>query len=145
MKLDRVNVYNEIGFEILFTNFYSLELEIMSNKPKLPLLHTTVMNVKSLPPVPHVIPITHPNTPTMLEHQTLVGLTSTSNGKKSENDRPYHCPACQKKFRQMGHLQQHIRIHTNDRPYQCAHCDKRFKQRSQVSSNNILMDRQHNF
>jgi len=97
--------------------------------PSYTMLTTKEIHDQRIPPVSSMLsqPV---NTvrPTMISEEEKLAYI-----KAKEDDRPYHCNACDKKFRQLGHLQQHIRIHTNDRPYQCAHCEKAFKQKSQVN------------
>lgn len=48
-----------------------------------------------------------------------------------ENERPMHCPICDKRFK--GHLSAHLRIHTQEKPYQCSECSASFAQNSQLT------------
>ena len=43
------------------------------------------------------------------------------------NEKPYECDVCDEAFRQLGHLQTHKRIHTNEKPYECRVCEKRYR------------------
>jgi len=43
------------------------------------------------------------------------------------------CQICNKQFKKLFNLKQHIRTHTNERPLKCEHCDKRFNDRSSMN------------
>ncbi|XP_045509140.1 zinc finger protein 37-like isoform X2 [Colias croceus] len=44
--------------------------------------------------------------------------------------KPHQCNICNKRFTQVGGLQQHMRTHTGDRPFTCKYCPKAFTQKS---------------
>lgn len=43
------------------------------------------------------------------------------------------CRICNKQFKKLFNLKQHIRTHTNERPLKCDHCEKRFNDRSSMN------------
>lgn len=43
------------------------------------------------------------------------------------------CNFCNKQFKKMFNLKQHVRTHTNERPLKCDHCEKRFNDRSSMN------------
>lgn len=43
------------------------------------------------------------------------------------------CHFCNKQFKKLFNLKQHIRTHTNERPLKCDHCEKRFNDRSSMN------------
>merc|ERR1719341_1068607 len=43
------------------------------------------------------------------------------------------CQICNKRFKKLFNLKQHVRTHTNERPLKCEHCDKRFNDRSSMN------------
>ncbi|XP_003741379.1 zinc finger protein 287 [Galendromus occidentalis] len=53
-------------------------------------------------------------------------------------ERPYECEFCHKRFTQTGHLVSHIRCHTKTRPYECQFCRKRFTQSGHLSNHERL-------
>eukprot|EP00092_Neocalanus_flemingeri_P059777 GFUD01071558.1.p1 GENE.GFUD01071558.1~~GFUD01071558.1.p1 ORF type:complete len:402 (-),score=110.28 GFUD01071558.1:258-1409(-) len=57
--------------------------------------------------------------------------------KNSKNSRVLNsfktCQFCNKQFKKLFNLKQHIRTHTNERPLKCDHCDKRFNDRSSMN------------
>ncbi|XP_016837124.1 zinc finger protein 813 [Nasonia vitripennis] len=52
-------------------------------------------------------------------------------------EKPHSCEVCGKKFRVSYCLTLHMRTHTNVRPYECQHCGKRFKA-SSVYNHHLL-------
>lgn len=48
---------------------------------------------------------------------------------KLKKERKQHvCDVCQKVFLGLNDLRKHLRIHNDERPYACPHCDKKFRQ-----------------
>jgi len=45
---------------------------------------------------------------------------------------PYKCSYCDKKFKQVGHVNHHERSHTENYKYECVECGKKFYQKSHL-------------
>ena len=46
--------------------------------------------------------------------------------------KPFACEFCDKKFRNLTALREHVRIHTGEKPYKCPHCDYACVQRGNL-------------
>jgi len=65
----------------------------------------------------------------MQKHSTSLNIK-----KSGQNfERLKICQICNKQFKKLFNLKQHIRTHTNERPLKCEHCDKRFNDRSSMN------------
>jgi len=53
-------------------------------------------------------------------------------GEIFPGDYPYKCSFCDKRFKQVGHVNHHERKHTGTKKYICEICNKRFNQRSHL-------------
>ncbi|XP_075952438.1 uncharacterized protein LOC142954950 [Anarhichas minor] len=60
-----------------------------------------------------------------------IGLEEDVNDLNRE--RRHICPICAKRFKNSGHLKDHVRIHTGEKPYQCKECGVNFKQRGTLT------------
>ena len=46
---------------------------------------------------------------------------------EGRDDRPFPCSKCNKRFKQNGLLQRHMKVHTDEKPHACTKCKSRFK------------------
>ncbi|XP_037776625.1 gastrula zinc finger protein XlCGF49.1-like [Penaeus monodon] len=44
----------------------------------------------------------------------------------NDNERPFECMYCEKRFQWKQNMEQHLRNHMGDEPFQCSYCSKRF-------------------
>ncbi|XP_041472505.1 zinc finger protein 11-like [Lytechinus variegatus] len=52
--------------------------------------------------------------------------------ERSHDDQmPFECQYCKKRFRLKHDLQVHIRIHTKEKPYECPYCKKKFSRKKE--------------
>ncbi|KAM4034650.1 uncharacterized protein ACNLHF_021315 [Anomaloglossus baeobatrachus] len=49
-----------------------------------------------------------------------------------EEDKPYSCSECGKRFNKKLQLVKHLRIHTGEKPFSCSECGKRFLKKSHL-------------
>ncbi|KAJ8020138.1 Histone-lysine N-methyltransferase PRDM9 [Holothuria leucospilota] len=54
------------------------------------------------------------------------------NDSNINDEKPFHCEYCEKKFVFQSYLLRHERSHTGEKPFNCKFCDKKFAMRSNV-------------
>lgn len=52
----------------------------------------------------------------------------SSDRKACREKKKNSCELCDKVFLGVNDLKKHMRVHNNERPFQCNHCEKRFRQ-----------------
>lgn len=74
-----------------------------------------------------------PTSNTLLMSNGTVNLT-TSGVVGTGPQKPFQCHVCERKFRQLSTLTNHVKIHTGEKPYKCSICDKKFRQSSTLTN-----------
>ncbi|XP_077489957.1 uncharacterized protein LOC144100915 [Amblyomma americanum] len=64
--------------------------------------------------------------------------SGSSSGRDAGRLLPYPCTACSKRFKQVGHLRNHLRLHTGEKPYECEVCEKKFTQSGHLMSHSCM-------
>ena len=59
---------------------------------------------------------------------------STSASGAPAPEKPFQCNVCERRFRQLSTLTNHVKIHTGEKPYKCNVCDKTFRQSSTLTN-----------
>lgn len=54
------------------------------------------------------------------------------NNSNTNDEKPFHCEYCEKKFVFQSYLLRHERSHTGEKPFNCKFCDKKFAMKSNV-------------
>ena len=58
-----------------------------------------------------------------------------SSTKSDFDSRPFHCPDCPARFKQRGHLNDHVNsLHSSEKPHQCPICGDKFKLKGYLRS-----------
>ena len=73
----------------------------------------------------HMQPQQHQFT-SQLQHSG--SAVSTSSANLHDDQRPYACQFCTRRFKRRDHLVNHTRLHTGEKPYVCDKCGKGFAQ-----------------
>jgi uncharacterized Zn-finger protein len=55
-----------------------------------------------------------------------------------QDERPFKCSSCDKRFGKKEHLQRHFLVHTGEKPFRCAICQKCFARKDTLKSHTIV-------
>lgn len=66
--------------------------------------------------------------------------------RNHEDDRPFRCMECDKRYKQNAHLMVHVRtVHEGRRPYECPDCGKTFARRSHLVAHGVTHSGERRF
>lgn len=71
---------------------------------------------------------------TLLLSNGTVNLTTSVGAIGAGPQKPFQCHVCERKFRQLSTLTNHVKIHTGEKPYKCSICEKKFRQSSTLTN-----------
>ncbi|KAL5292225.1 hypothetical protein ACFFRR_011181 [Megaselia abdita] len=75
-----------------------------------------------------------PTSNTLLLSNGTVNLTTNVGAIGAGPQKPFQCHVCERKFRQLSTLTNHVKIHTGEKPYKCSICEKKFRQSSTLTN-----------